>query len=360
MKRVLHKELNESSLTQNTFIILGSAIGVLIFTIFDYYNSRELWQSFLILRSVFFLFGILYAYLYRKLNINKVLLLHIYYFLAIALLTYLVYQIENLRAFMNLSLNIAMVGCYFPAIAINWEWKNQIIAGIYVNGIYFLSGIILVNWEIGDILIYGGTYLIGSSVIAIALAYARWYMAYKNISMEKELVARNIQLEQMHQELMRLSITDKLTGLYNRVKVDQEIERLTANMKDTLAIILIDVDHFKTVNDKYGHLKGDEVLMQISNILMENTREDNIVGRWGGEEFIVICQNLNNESVQIVAEKLRNEISTYKFEEVGQVTASFGVAIYDNEKDNRISLLKKADNALYKAKEHGRNRVVYF
>lgn len=261
---------------------------------------------------------------------------------------------------MNLSLNIAMVGCYFPAIAINWEWKNQIIAGIYVNGIYFLSGIILVNWEIGDILIYGGTYLIGSSVIAIALAYARWYMAYKNISMEKELVARNIQLEQMHQELMRLSITDKLTGLYNRVKVDQEIERLTANMKDTLAIILIDVDHFKTVNDKYGHLKGDEVLMQISNILMENTREDDIVGRWGGEEFIVICQNLNNESVQIVAEKLRNEISTYKFEEVGQVTASFGVAIYDNEKDNRISLLKKADNALYKAKEHGRNRVVYF
>lgn len=120
---------------------------------------------------------------------------------------------------------------------------------------------------------------------------------------------------------------------------------------------MFDIDHFKKVNDTYGHDVGDYVLESISKIIKTSVRETDIFARWGGEEFLILCAEINIENTEILAEKLRESIGTYNFENVGNITASFGVTIYD-EKDDRDTFLKRVDEALYEAKENGRNRVV--
>jgi len=167
-----------------------------------------------------------------------------------------------------------------------------------------------------------------------------------------EIVTKNLELEQ-------LSITDNLTRLFNRNKLDEilELEYNRANRYQySFGVILIDIDHFKNVNDTYGHQMGDTVLKEIAKILKIHTRKTDTVGRWGGEEFLIICSETDLEGILSLAEKIRQEIANFSFDLKEQKTASFGISIY--KKNETIdNLLKRADNALYKAKENGRNRV---
>lgn len=156
-----------------------------------------------------------------------------------------------------------------------------------------------------------------------------------------------------------LAISDYLTKLYNRVKLDEELSReilRAVRYKSTFCVILLDIDHFKNVNDSYGHQTGDTVLKAIARILKESTRKVDTAGRWGGEEFLVITPSIGiDEGVQ-TAEKLRSEIGSLAFETIGIQTASFGVAEY-REGDTIESLTERVDKALYRAKSKGRNRV---
>ena len=156
-----------------------------------------------------------------------------------------------------------------------------------------------------------------------------------------------------------LAISDYLTKLYNRVKLDEELSReilRAVRYKSTFCVILLDIDHFKDVNDSYGHQTGDTVLKAIARILKESTRKVDTAGRWGGEEFLVITPSIGiDEGVQ-TAEKLRSEIASRAFETIGTQTASFGVAEY-REGDTIESLTERVDKALYRAKSKGRNRV---
>ncbi len=161
-------------------------------------------------------------------------------------------------------------------------------------------------------------------------------------------------------ELEKLSITDKLTGLFNRMKLDNTLHHEIKRAKryhSKFSVILFDIDHFKTVNDKYGHMVGDQVLQHIAKILQENVREADTVGRWGGEEFLIITLENDIESAVILAEKLRYVISEYSFPNVGQKTCSFGVATW-RPQEREEELLSRADDALYRAKTEGRNRVI--
>jgi diguanylate cyclase (GGDEF)-like protein/PAS domain S-box-containing protein len=157
----------------------------------------------------------------------------------------------------------------------------------------------------------------------------------------------------------KLSVTDQLTQLYNRHKLDEsfsiEIER-AKRYRHSLSMILVDIDHFKLVNDQYGHDIGDETLKSISKIFRNSIRLADIVGRWGGEEFIIIVPDTALEQAILLAEKIRKVIETHNFKEIGRVTASFGVSNYIID-DTKELLVKKADEALYKAKNNGRNRV---
>lgn len=167
--------------------------------------------------------------------------------------------------------------------------------------------------------------------------------------------------EEQKQKIEELVKRDKLTNLYNRAKLDDSLLSEINSSKrydNKLSLVIIDIDNFKLINDTYGHLVGDNVLIQIqmANIMQNNARESDIVGRWGGEEFIVICPNSDIKATKQFAEKLRTLIEKFEFDVVKNKTASFGVAEFEKE-DTVNSLLNRADKALYRAKELGRNRV---
>lgn len=166
-------------------------------------------------------------------------------------------------------------------------------------------------------------------------------------------------VQERTKELKKLSITDKLTGAYNRIKIDEslETEAIRQNRYERpFGIILIDIDFFKEVNDTYGHQAGDRVLTQFVEILRKNVRQSDIIGRWGGEEFIIICVEINLNNLVTLAQKLRREVEHFEFDHVKKKTASFGLTIYKKgEKVERF--IARADAALYKAKENGRNRI---
>ena len=156
-----------------------------------------------------------------------------------------------------------------------------------------------------------------------------------------------------------LSITDKLTGLFNRLKLDEALNdefNRSNRFKRSFGIIIIDIDYFKRVNDTYGHQVGDQVLIQFAKILKKNIRKVDILGRWGGEEFMIICSETDFQGTIKLAQSLRKIVSKYDFPTIGNFTASFGVSIYAGD-ENIDKVIARADNALYKAKENGRNRV---
>lgn len=163
-------------------------------------------------------------------------------------------------------------------------------------------------------------------------------------------------------EIEKLSITDQLTSVFNRRKLDESLDeevQRASRYSQELSLIMIDMDYFKDVNDTYGHQVGDDVLIVTAKLISEHVRNVDIVGRYGGEEFVVICPNIDIEQAEVVAEKLRTEIQKHNFEKVGTKTISLGVAEFV-EGDTPDDLVKKADTALYKAKEEGRNRVVRY
>ncbi|WP_051299784.1 diguanylate cyclase [Methylobacter luteus] len=191
--------------------------------------------------------------------------------------------------------------------------------------------------------------LAGMVVIGLLLLYRHLVQAkyLKEIAKQNEL-------------LLKLSITDKLTQVYNRAKLDdilQEQFDLYQRYRRPFSIIMMDIDHFKSINDNCGHLTGDAVLIDIADILKNHIRHTDIVGRWGGEEFMIICLHNTVERAAILAEKLRAQIKAHHFKHEQQITASFGVAQI-SDGINIEQLVKQADDALYKAKNAGRNKVI--
>ncbi|MCX6075010.1 MAG: diguanylate cyclase [Campylobacterales bacterium] len=178
----------------------------------------------------------------------------------------------------------------------------------------------------------------------------------ENITIGYRSIQQNITDKKYAEEL---SITDQLTQLYNRGYLDKILDKEMnrfGRYGTPMSVIMIDIDYFKEVNDLYGHLSGDRVLIELAQILKSNIRTTDTLGRWGGEEFMIICsQNTLNEALQL-AEKLRLAIESYPFPRIGTKTASFGVAsVRSNE--NELGLIQRVDNALYQAKALGRNRV---
>ncbi len=169
----------------------------------------------------------------------------------------------------------------------------------------------------------------------------------------QELVGKNLELEQ-------LAVTDRLTGLYNRLYLDRALQREMAVAQRTgeaFSLVLLDIDKFKTVNDRYGHQAGDEALVMLAGILQSRMRVTDVAGRWGGEEFMVICPATTRQGATDVAETLRSLVEQTEFPHAGHCTASFGVAGFEAD-DNITAIVARADHALYAAKEGGRNRVV--
>ena len=163
------------------------------------------------------------------------------------------------------------------------------------------------------------------------------------------------------EETKQLALTDGLTGLYNRrhatKRLEEEIARARRNNKG-LCVAMCDVDHFKAINDEFGHSSGDRVLQQIANSLTEYVRRNDIVARWGGEEFLVIFSEIKLTAARIVAERLRGRLANTAQVEGGpeSISVSIGLSMLGPDV-TADALIEQADQALYRAKARGRNRV---
>jgi len=163
----------------------------------------------------------------------------------------------------------------------------------------------------------------------------------------------------MVKDLKKLATIDALTGIYNRYKINQIIDDEIARTKryhETFALIMFDIDHFKEINDTYGHDVGDIVLQELSNIILSCIRESDTFGRWGGEEFMLITPKISLDDAIKLAEKLRKTIENHVFTKIQNLTVSIGVALFDKDSDKEEKL-KEVDDALYKSKKNGRNQV---
>ncbi|MBF0409596.1 MAG: diguanylate cyclase [Candidatus Riflebacteria bacterium] len=167
--------------------------------------------------------------------------------------------------------------------------------------------------------------------------------------------------------LYSLAITDSITKLYIhryfQVRLDEEVKR-SRRYNSTLTLLMIDIDHFKQINDTYGHQQGDMILKEISHILRRNIRSTDLAARYGGEEFVIILPETTQADAKIVAERIRRDVSGHEFSSFAQgqppiaVTISVGVAGFPINANNKEELIQKADNSMYQAKGQGRNKVV--
>ncbi|HPF16818.1 MAG TPA: diguanylate cyclase [Thermotogota bacterium] len=177
-----------------------------------------------------------------------------------------------------------------------------------------------------------------------------------------ELLARvhtQLKLSGMIKCLKKASVTDGLTKLYNHKKIlellNLEIDRAKRYKRD-VSIMMLDIDHFKRVNDDYGHVVGDTVLERLAFVIKQQIRDLDMVGRYGGEEFLIIFPEINQSQAYQVAERLRKTVEALIFDDGLTITISGGVAEYSDEKTEHF--IKKADDNLYKAKNSGRNKII--
>ncbi len=185
-------------------------------------------------------------------------------------------------------------------------------------------------------------------------------MLQANDEMEEQVRLRTQQLERANQELDRQARTDALTGLLNRRGFEAHIGfalALAARNLQPLSVVTLDVDHFKRINDRYGHAVGDAVLQRLARLLPEHLRASDIVARVGGEEFVALLPSTDTAGAMKVAQALLDAVAATADPDVGQLTLSAGVGSLRNLQDTRATLLQRSDEALYTAKQAGRNRV---
>jgi diguanylate cyclase (GGDEF)-like protein len=194
--------------------------------------------------------------------------------------------------------------------------------------------------------------------------FIEMFIQYGNITPELELLGETLQsLWLRNKALAEVAVIDELTGLLNRrgfLILAKELSYLSQRKKENMGIFMIDIDHFKKINDTYGHLEGDKVLRGVTQSLKNNVRKSDVLGRFGGEEFIILFPNILPAVLPCIAEKIRKGVETARPEGI-HVTISIGVEqgiIQDDPDKTLMSWISKADDRLYEAKTGGRNCVV--
>lgn len=175
-----------------------------------------------------------------------------------------------------------------------------------------------------------------------------------------DLEESNIALRTTLSAAEMLAARDQLTGLCNRRNFDQRLESAIARATrhgGAFSLLMLDIDHFKNINDYYGHATGDDVLRRFGEVLNERLRQNDVAARWGGEEFVVLADGTSLENARMLAEHIRESIASTPFPPVPRVTVSIGIAEHQPG-ETGDDLLRRADKALYGAKRNGRNRVI--
>jgi len=221
----------------------------------------------------------------------------------------------------------------------------------------FVFGVLMFQ-ENSDLVI---THMINTTVITVGMMITSQYFFKGKVY----AIQYRETLKRLNKELEELSTLDPLTRLPNRrffaSQITYEIA-INKRYNHDATLVIIDIDHFKKVNDTYGHLAGDFILKELGDFLKYNVRESDTVCRWGGEEFMLLLSHTDLEGAKILSERLRRKIESYMFifeDEHINITVSIGVTRLDHEKDDAFNIsYARADEALYQAKNSGRNQVV--
>ena len=177
---------------------------------------------------------------------------------------------------------------------------------------------------------------------------------------ERQLLEHASTLEEEVQEVKKRMEIDPLTGIYNRNRFPSAMRDFTKIARDTgepLSLVMFDIDHFKSINDTYGHDAGDEVLYGFSQKILSFLDRRHVLIRWGGEEFILLCLHYDGDQAKEFADKIREGVAETSLLPERQVTCSGGVGVWNGSSDDTTTLVKRADTALYESKENGRNRI---
>ncbi|WP_321328523.1 GGDEF domain-containing protein [uncultured Ilyobacter sp.] len=325
-----------SIVLSNTLIVAGSVI--LYFGFGDFINEKILRWPYLTAVGVFFIFytyfGVISPNLYMRLTL-------IYFYVAI-----INFQCVRIL-WKNKDSNMA----------INYELTGGI---IFFSGLFYLGSMFDNLYNHYDIDFFSKglrfvTLIIVSQLIKIIVTFSIMIMVNRRLllTLEDESVAK----ENLMKELEYQARVDILTNIWNRRTLEKRLEEELMRAKKyrgKMSLILLDIDYFKKVNDTFGHPVGDSVLKKIVEILKDNLRKTDFIGRWGGEEFIVVCAETDEKTVWKVAEKLRKAVDNYDFKLDIPLTISLGTATFDNI-ESLDEILKRADINMYKAKRKGRN-----
>jgi len=252
------------------------------------------------------------------------------------------------------------------AVALGIILKPQISLIIYPLTFLLFYTFVPMTQTDNELLLSVRVNAITAAAIGLALSLVIWRTNNVTIIQNKLIKRQKDELEKKNTQLEHMVRTDMLTGLYNRMRFTEFVEMETARVKRTgenSSLIFMDLDHFKNVNDNYGHPSGDTVLKWIAGVIKGQLRSTDILARFGGEEFAILLPDTSVEGACKVAEKVRTAIENCSFPgkmENLKMTASFGVAPLNTDEVNSFqTAYKKADAALYRAKKGGRNRIEF-
>lgn len=323
-------------------------LGVLyfLFIIPDYFAVQEsmMFYKILINRTLFLFLIIMfymklkaaksYEFYYRWITIYEILI-----YMSFLFILYF-YETPNLviQAFGV----ILLIICVF---LVPNRWLNSVAVAVF-----FISGFLILSKYLTE-----AYYIREKSAVAVYLILVVLLSGYSSLRTNHYKRTQYIQQKQ----LLKMAETDKLTGIYNRFKFEQELNKIYIEGQSIkqASIILLDIDDFKKVNDEFGHLKGDEVLIDLAVLLKTTIGNEGIVARWGGEEFIILLLGKTIEEAVELASIIKTDLSRYDFHDISKITCSFGVAGICEYFDKN-TLLSQVDKRLYKAKSQGKNRII--
>jgi len=328
--------LASRSVLLNTFLIIGTISFIILFILNLYFKDD------LNLASLDIVAGIIFLATLFDLRINKNE--HRTIFVTLFSLTLFMFYF----VWINHDKNLGLIWTIFiPILAITLYGHKT---GGILSLIYYLFMFSLViygldawesqNWNLVSLIRY--------LITSIVLLFVIFVTQYSFVQTQTALNAQ--------------TITDPLTQLYNRRKIDDALAhtlKMINRSAKPLSLVILDIDNFKSVNDTYGHLIGDDVLKDVAKILKNTMRDIDTVGRWGGEEFIIILPETPLNEARISMERLRDHMNNHEFPAVGHISCSYGVCTVHSSQHNPQELITCADDALYEAKKTGKDRVCF-
>lgn len=347
--KVLEDEYYEQQINSSKkyiqYIILAVGIAFFAISLYDYGFNDDI-NVFIrstATRVVVLFFSVFSYYFIHKTSHIKLACLAITLFPLVLVLAY-IYILAQQSAQGFMSQAMAVMAIVFCTTLLPNRWVNLVTVDIFIV-VFFL--------------LFSRTYIITASAsdyteVTIYLVLALIFSVV--VVYRSNIVSREKFLWEL--ELKKTSTTDKLTGTYNRLWFDRTFSGWFGGDENRkkFSLVLMDIDDFKAVNDTYGHLVGDQVLIDIAMVVKNSVRATDMLARWGGEEFVLLLPSAGSEKSGEIAEQIRRNVEEYDFGEAGHITISLGVAACTGD-DNIDSLLKKADDMLYAAKHAGKNCV---